>query len=667
MADASAGSLNVALEHAAKLLVANPVLAERQAEEILKTVPTDPRAALILGAARRRRGDALAGRAVLEPLARAQPRSAHTHFELGLALADLGETQPAIAALRRAVALKRELPEAWGALGDLLIQEGDAAGADGAYAERIRASVKDPNLMAAADALCDDRIAVAERLLRDHLKSHPTDVAAMRMLAEAGTRLGRLGDAENLLERCLELAPSFDGARYNLAIVLYRQQKAARAIPHIERLLAQDRTEPSYRNLLAACLGLIGEYDRAIAVYDDLLTEHPNQPRIWLSYGHTLRTSGRRGEAVAAYNRCIALAPGLGDAYWSLANLKTVPFSGEEEAAMSTQLKRSDLTHEDRLHLHYALGKALEDRGDYAASFTHYAKGAALRREELPYDHEETTAQAARAKALFTPAFFAERAGRGSESDAPIFIVGLPRSGSTLIEQILASHSAVEGTMELPDMAAIARNLGDPGVGQERPPYPDYLADVDLAALATLGDSFIERTRIHRKLGRPYFIDKMPYNLHHIGLIQMILPRAKIIDARRHPMGSCFSAFKQHFARGHAFSYDLAALGRYYTDYVDLMAHFNTVLPGRIHRVVYEDMVDHTEREVRRLLDYCALPFEATCLRFHENARAVRTASSEQVRRPIFRTGLDQWRRYEPWLEPLKTTLGPLVESYRSA
>ena len=665
--EAPAGSLTTALDHASRLLLADPRLAERQAAEILKVVPGDPRAMLILGGARRRMGDPIAARAVLEPLSVGQPRSASSQYELALALAAVGEDEAATAALQRAVELKPDMPEAWRALGDQLTLAGDTAGADAAYAQHIRASVYDPNLMLAAHALCEDRVGVAERLLRDHLKAFPTDVAAIRMLAETGTRLGRYGDAENLLVRCLELSPSFIGARHNYAIVLDRQQKAAEAIPQIERLLAHEPRDPAYRNLMAASLGLVGEYARAIEIYESVLAEYPDQPKIWLSYGHALRTAGRRENAVAAYDRSIAMAPGLGESYWSLANLKTVPFSAEREAAMGTQLRRPDLTVEDRLHLHYALGKALEDAGDHADSFEHYAQGAKLRRGEVHYDADETTTRMRRSKALFTRKFFAARAGVGSRCPAPIFIVGLPRSGSTLIEQILASHSAVEGTMELPEIASIANTLGRPGRKGEGPDYPDVLANLDGDDLAALAEGFIERTRIQRKLGRPFFIDKMPNNFHHIGLIHLILPAAKIIDARRHPMGACFSAFKQHFARGQAFSYDLDDLGRYYRDYVELMAHFDQVLPGKIHRVIYEDMVEDTEGEVRRLLDCCGLAFEPGCLRFHENDRAVRTASSEQVRRPIFRDGLDQWRHYEPWLGPLKGALGPVIETWRGA
>ncbi len=324
---------------------------------------------------------------------------------------------------------------------------------------------------------------------------------------------------------------------------------------------------------------------------------------------------------------------------------------------MQAALASSALEADDRLHLHYALGKALEDRAQAADAFLHYAQGATLRGAQTPYDADELTEHVRRAKALYSSAFFEARGGAGSSSTAPIFIVGLPRSGSTLIEQILASHSQVEGTMELPNIGLIARDFA--------PDYPEGVARLSEAALTALGDGYIETTRIHQKLGRDHFIDKMPNNFLHVGLIQLILPHARIIDARRHPLGSGFSAFKQHFAQGQGFSYDLADIGRYYRDYVELMAHFDAVLPGRIHRLIYEDLIEDTEREVRRLLDYCGLPFEDGCLAFYDNARAVRTVSSEQVRRPIFRQGLDQWRAYEPWLDPLKAALGPALDGWR--
>jgi tetratricopeptide (TPR) repeat protein len=433
----------------------------------------------------------------------------------------------------------------------------------------------------------------------------------------------------------------------------------------VERLLAHDPADPAYRNLMAACLGLVGENDRVITIYEALLKTYDKQPGLWLNYGHALRTVGRRADAVAAYNRCITLSPGHGEAYWSLANLKVTSFSLDDEAAMAREAARTDLSDDDRLHLHYALGKALEDRGAFSESFSHYAKGAEIRRAQSSYDSDETTAFTRRSIALFTQAFFDARAGAGSPSPAPIFIVGLPRAGSTLIEQILASHSAVEGTMELPDVNLIAKSLAPADAAPHAAPYPEILAGFDPGQFAALGERFLADTQIHRKLGRPFFIDKMPNNFQHVGLIHLMLPNAKIIDARRHPMGSCFSAFKQHFNQGQSFSYDLRDLALYYRDYVALMRHIDAVLPGRVHRVIYEDMVENTDREIRRLLDYCGLPFEAACLKFYDNDRAVRTVSSEQVRRPIFRDGLEQWRRFEPWLTPLEQALGDVLHTWR--
>jgi tetratricopeptide (TPR) repeat protein len=656
MADNSPAAI---VARAAALLASDPDQARREAEAILRLAPNDPRALLILASARRRLGDAAGARAVLAPLAKAYPNAATTQYELGLTLADLGEAAPAAAALRTAVSLNRDLADAWRALGDLKFKAGEVAAAEAAFAEHRRAAVTDPALKGVAEALFADRVAEAEGQLRAHLARHLADAAATRMLAEIYLSQNRYGDAEILFARALELDPGHDGARFGYADALFRQQKASEALVEVERLLASAPKDPAYLNLHAACLALVGEDARVIGIYEALLADYPRQPRLWLNFGHTLRAVGRREDAVAAYKRSLELAPGLGDAYWSLANLKVAALGRADEDAMLAALDRADLTADDRLHLHYALGKALEDRGEPASSFEHYARGAALRRAETPYDAAEATAHLRRAEALFTPAFFAERAGAGSLSEAPVFIVGLPRAGSTLVEQILASHSQVEGTMELPDLGIIARGFG--------PGYPEALAALDGAALTALGERYIAATQVHRKQGRAFFIDKMPNNFQHVGLIQLILPHAKIIDARRHPLGSGFSAFKQHFAQGQAFSYHLADIGAYYRDYVAWMDHIDAVLPHRVHRVVYEDLVQDTEAEVTRLLAYCGLPFEEACLRFHENSRAVRTVSSEQVRRPIFRDGLEQWRAYEPWLDPLKAALGPALTGWRGA
>ena len=588
---------------------------------------------------------------------------------LQVALAHTGRllaTRPDLAAAqaREILAVVPASGEAWGLLAEALSRQGDTEGAGRAYAGQIAASVHEPELQQAAAALADNHLAVAERLLKPFLKRHPDTVAALRMLAEVAGRLGRYDDAEALLARCLELAPGFAPARHNHALVLYRQNRPAEAIAEADRLLAGEPGHPAYRSLKAAALAQIGEYDAAIEGYQGVLAEHPLQPKGWMSLGHALKTVGRSDESIAAYRRSLEQQPGLGESWWSLANLKTFRFSAADIAAMQAQLARADLAEDDRLHLHFALGKALEDQTLDAEAFGHYREGNALRRRAIAYDADETSAHVVRSKALFTPEFFAARAGQGCAKPDPIFVVGLPRSGSTLVEQILASHPEVEGTMELPDIASIARRLGGERRPGEAPAYPEVLADLAPEQLKALGEEYLERTRVQRKTGRPLFIDKMPNNFAHVGLIHLILPRAKIVDVRRHPLGCGFSGFKQHFARGQGFTYDLTDLGRYYADYVALMAHFDAALPDRIHRVIYERLVEDAEPQVRRLLVYCGLDFDPACLRFHETARPVRTASSEQVRQPLNRDGLDQWRRFEPWLGPLKAALGPTLEAY---
>jgi tetratricopeptide (TPR) repeat protein len=606
---------------------------------------------LILGTARARQGDTAAARAILEPLARAQPRAASVHLEYGRVLAEAGETEPAMAALRHAVALQPALPQAWRMLGDLLFMAGHTAEADAAFARHLREAVHDPALMVAGDALVANDLPRAEKLLRAQLKRAPTDVAALRMLAEVGTRLGRYAAAETLLERCLELAPGFNGARYNYAVVLYRQNRAIDALAQMRPLVAAEPHDPNYRLMLAACLATTGGYDEAIGIYAELIRKSSKLPRLWSGYGHVLRTAGRREEAIAAYRTVLGLAPTNGEAWWSLANLKTGVLDDRDLERMHAALATEGLSNEDRLHLHYALGRTLEEAGAYEEAFRHYAAGARLRRPEVSYDADATADQISRTIALATPAFFAARAGFGCADASPIFVVGLPRSGSTLIEQMLASHPLVEGTMELPELANVAREL-TPARN-----YPECLADIAPERLAAWGERYLERCRGYRRTERPFFIDKMPNNWVHVALIALILPNAKIIDARRHPMATCFSTFKQHFARGQNYSYDLIELGRYYTDYVRLMAAMDAALPGRVHRVQYERMVQDTEAELRRLLDYCGLDFDPACLNFHENKRPVRTASSEQVRRPIFHEGLEHWRNFAPWLGDLERAL----------
>ena len=658
------GTVERALAHAERLLRVDPALAAEQAQEILKVAPHHPPATLLLASARRLSGEPAAALLLLEPLCDQQPNWAAAHYERGLALGDSHQPLAALDALRRAVQLKPSMPDAWRAIGDSLTASGDAAGADAAYAQHIKASTQDPKLLVAASALVEGRISQAEALLRTHLKQYPTDVVAIRMLAEIAARLGRNASAETLLERCLELAPSFEPARHQYAIVLQRQNKSAAALQQLDRLEKADPRNSTYRNLRAVVLAKIGEYRESINLYEEVLATHPEHPRIWLSYGHALATAGRERDSTAAYRKSIRFAPDLGEAYWSLANLKTFRFTAAEKQAMQTQLARSDLSEEARCHFGFAMGKALEDERDYRESFAHYRSANQLHRERLNYDALEMSEFVRRSKELLTAEFFAARERFGIDAPDPIFIVGLPRAGSTLIEQILASHSQVEGTMELPDLLMIAGTLAGRKQASEVARYPKVLGELSLEASQALGSQYMEQTRIQRKTAKPFFIDKMPNNFLHTGLIRLILPHAKIIDARRHPMACCFSGFKQQFAEGHRYSYSLEDLGRYYREYVDLMAHFDRISAGKVHRVIYERMVDDTEAEVRSLLAYCGLEFESDCLRFYDNDRPVRTPSAQQVRQPIYRDGIEHWRNYEPWLEPLKAALGDALDRY---
>ncbi|SHE27781.1 tetratricopeptide repeat-containing sulfotransferase family protein [Thermomonas hydrothermalis] len=656
--------IGTALEHALRLLDSDPALAAEQAVEILRVAPGHPGAELVLGMAELALGQAQAAEARLAALAAAQPRSAATWLALGRARLALAQPTQALPCMERAVALQPALPGAWLALADLLYDQGQREAADAAYVQHVHHSVRDPALMAAADALVRGDLPEAETRLRARLARFPSDVAALRMLAELGARLGHNEEAIELLAQALARAPSFDAARQNYAAMLNRANRHDEALVEVDRLLERDPDNQSLHNLRAVILGKLGDFDGAIEAYARVLARLPGQWQVWLGYGHALKTAGRTPEAIAAYRRAIALKPDFGSAWWSLANLKTVRFGADDIAAMRSQLARPDLDDDARLHFEFALGKALEDAGQDAEAFSHYARGNALRRRQVPYDAALARERTRRAIRTYTREFFAARAGSGCPAPDPIFVVGMPRAGSTLIEQILASHPMVEGTMELPSLIAITRELRERSGSPETTSYHDVLAALDPAELAALGQDYLRRAQVHRREGRPLFIDKMPNNFAHVGLIHLILPNAKIIDARRHPLACCFSNFKQHFARGQAFSYDLEDLGHYYADYVALMAHFDAVLPGRIHRVFHEDMVEDPETQIRALLDYCALPFDPRCLRFYENPRAVRTASSEQVRRPIYREGVAQWRRFEPWLEPLKQALGPVLTAY---
>jgi tetratricopeptide (TPR) repeat protein len=477
------------------------------------------------------------------------------------------------------------------------------------------------------------------------------------MLAELAARIGRWRDAEHLLRRAVELAPGWTAAKANLALVLGRMGRPAEALGLLDDIFDAEPEDLGHWNLKAATMGRLGDFEQAIGLYEGVLERSPKQARVWLSYGHMLKTVGSQAKGIAAYRKAIELKPALGEAWWSLANLKTVKFDEADIAAMQKALRLSDLEDEDRVHLDFALGKAMHDAGRVDEAFAHYSNANALRLESQPHRPREISAMVDRCIDKFTAETFAERRV-GCEARDPIFIVGMPRAGSTLIEQILSSHSLVEGTSELPDIPAVARKPGT---------YPKGMLEASGDERCILGEEYLKRAAVQRRTGKPFFIDKLPNNWLFVPMIQLILPNAKIIDARRHPLGCCLSNFRQHFAHGQAFTYDLEHVGRYYADYVRLMAHVDAALPGRVHRVIYERMVDDTEAEVRRLLDYCGLEFEPQVLEFYKTERAVRTASSEQVRRPIYREATDEWRAYEPHLGPLKSALGDVLDAYPEA
>ncbi len=529
----------------------------------------------------------------------------------------------------------------------------------------LRDAFAAPALLAAREALERGDFPRAESLLRAQLARDPADAAALFLLAGLAARFGRTHDALALTARCLDLAPDFDGARLEHARLLHGVDRPREALAQLDRLLARDPASPPGRNLKALVLGRMGEHARALPLFEALLDEYPGEAGVWVAYAHALKTVGRTAEAVEAYRRCAALEPWAGDAWWGLANLKTFRFADADLATMRAQLARPDLGEDDRIHLSFSLGKALEDRAEYEAAFGSYAQANALRRARSGWSADRHTARLRRAAELYSSALFQRHEGDGCQAPDPIFVVGMPRSGSTLVEQILASHPLVEGTMELDDMLQVARDLwrqATPEEARSPAPYHEVVARLDGAALRAAGERYLETTRLHRKRGTPFFVDKMPNNFAHVGLIRLALPNARIVDVRRNAMACGFSMFKQDFARGQEFSFSLEDIGRYYRDYVDFMAHFDRVQPGRILRVDYEALVADTEAQVRRLLDHCGLPFDPACLRFFENDRPVRTASVEQVRRPIYREGLDHWKHFEPWLGPLREALGPLAD-----
>ena len=592
------------------------------------------------------------------------PRYSRMFQERGHCHVAQRDADKAIEAFEWAIRYNPALPASWQALEKLYRIVGRTADAANAANHVAKLATLPQAVIAARAMVADGDFQDAERTIRAHLAEHSDDVEALRVLSMIARHFEYNTDAEVLLDRLLAKAPDYNSARYDLVLTLVDLHKHQRAREEAERLMAAEPRNPGVRVTHAGIVMALGDVAGAIERYRALLQQMPRDSELHQSLGHAYKTNGETAQAIESYRQAVEFRPDFGEAYWSLANMKTYRFTEVELERMRHYEAQPQLQHTDRYHLCFALGKALEDRGEHAESFTYYARGNALKKENSLYRPAAQERAVRRQMEICTPEFFAARRGWGCPDASPIFVLGLPRAGSTLLEQILASHPLVEGTMELPDITQIARRIAERGADRNDFDYLPHLEQVAPDEWRAFGEDYLATTRVHRKLGRPFFIDKMPNNFTHLGLIHLILPNARIIDARRHPLASCFSNFKQHFALGQLFSYGLENIGLFYRDYVELMAHYDAVLPGRVHRVFYERMVEDTETEVRRLLEYCGLPFDPACLRFYENDRIVRTASSEQVRKPIYREGVDHWRHYEPWLGPLKQALGPVLEAY---
>ena len=598
-----------------------------------------------------------AARAALDRIKRTAPDFGRAFQEEGHLLRVLGETDRALIAFQRACRFNPALVASWQAQAELHQAAGRPMEARNATAQAERISALPRELVSVTHLLHEGKLLKAEKLCRAFLQKNPHHVEAMRLLAELGNRFGVLEDADFLLESALEFEPDNTQLRLDHIQVLRKRQKFTAALDQARHLFEADRDNPVFKSHYAIECMQTGSYDEALALFDEILSALPEDPATLTSRGHALKTLGRQDEAIASYRAAFAAKPDHGDAWYGLANLKTYRFTDDELARMQGLEAGTELAFQDRVHISFALAKASEDRNKIADAFAFYEKGNTLKRVQARYTTEQMEEELRAQAEICDAALFAAQSGKGCEDPDPIFIVGLPRAGSTLLEQILASHSQVDGTLELPNILALSHRLRGRQRLSDKTRYPRILHELSEDQLAALGRDYLDNTRIHRG-GAPRFTDKMPNNFRHIGLIKLILPNARIIDARRHPMACCFSGFKQLFAEGQEFTYGLEEIGHYYRNYVALMDHWDRVLPGQVLRVNYEDVVADLDGQVRRLLDFCDLPFEQACLDFHATERAVRTASSEQVRQPIFDSGVAQWKKFEPHLDPLKQALG---------
>lgn len=642
----------ISQNQARQMLASDRHRAEARAREILNTAPHDPMARYVMGAILRSRKELEAARAILEPLTASQPQMATAWRELGLVLAEMGEDAAAVSALLRCIDLGFMEIDAWYALGDLLTFPAP----DG-----YEPACPDRRIDEAAAALREARLDEAEAILRELIRATPDKPVARKLLADTLIRGERWAEARPHLEAALDVSPGYVAARFRLATMLFAHGHFEDSLTHIAELLRDDPDDTLYRSLKAMALCWSRQFEPAIAEFKSLLVDCPVRPGLWLEYARLLGAARHDGSA-EAFKKTIELLPSCVDAYLGLANMKSVRVEESWIEPIRAQLARSDLAAEDRARLHFVLGKLFEDAKRYKESFENYEASNEILLHGRRYGVEASTGHKRLTKQLFTPAFFRQRQGSGHPERGAIFIVGIPRSGSTLVEQILSCHSEIEGLGELEDMNTIISGLTDPE--KKGPPYPIVLGTLGADRLRALGEEYMKLTRARRKTNRYYFTDKLLSNFGQIGLIHLILPNARIIDVRRHPLDCGLSCYKHYFPFGQPITYRLEDIGRAYADYVELMAHFDDILPGRVYRIQYERLIENPEDEVRRLLAHLGLPFEEQCLRFHESKRHVMTLSHDQVRMPLYRNGMDQWRHYEAWLGPLKKELGYLLDVY---
>lgn len=614
----------------------------------------------LLGSILLRKNDFEGAEKLLRTVAQIAPGYPNVQEDLGTVLLNLGKAEEALIPLQKAIENNPKSASGFSKLGGALKSLGRDEAGDAALKYAADLSPAQADLEKATLLFAEGKFRESEALAKKLIDNNPRDVNAGLLLGRIAIDARAYDEAEILLQKVVEIAPRFIPAWHDLVAAFKEQGKEEKAIKAIEKALQLEPTNAGSHYFYAGLLAMVGRTEESAESYKRAVELDSKLVGAYLGLGHVLKTLGDQEGGIAAYREAIALRPNLGEIYFSLSNLKTFRFTDDEIAEMVKRISHESLSSESVVHLAFSLGKAFEDNKDYDRAFQYYSQGNEVHRNSIVYDPVRTEVSHSKIKETFSGEFFnrIKTTQPGVKDPDPIFIVGLPRSGSTLLEQILASHSLVDGTSELPDLGIVSQMITDKDKGRV---FPGGILEMSDDEITYLGQQYLDRSQQQRR-GAPFFTDKMPNNFAHIGLIQAILPNAKIIDARRHPLDSCVGSFKQHFAKGQTFTYDLFELGEFYLQYDQLMAHWNEVLPGKVLRVQYEDVVQDLETQVRRILDYCDLPFEETCVNFHETERAVRTASSEQVRQPIYNKSVNTWKRFDSHIGDLKEALEPLID-----